>query len=360
MEYLIGPLEDRNISSIEPIKSPFQLKKEIPNHSANLVSKTRQEISNILHGRDTRRLVMIVGPCSIHDPKPAIEYAQKLLQLKSQLEDDLVIVMRTYFEKPRTTVGWTGLAYEPLSDESKDGITGVATARQLLADINSLGLPCAVEILDPITPQYYGDFFSWGSVGARTPASSPHRKIVSGLSMPVGFKNSAEGSIKVAAEAMITASEKHIFFGINDYGLAAVVRTLGNRDTHVVLRGSDKGTNYDAASVNKALEFIDGINLLEESSRPIMIDSSHGNSTKNYKRQSVVVSNVLEQIQSGQRRIMGIMIESNLYEGQQGFTAGQDLIYGVSITDGCIGWEETERLVLNSARMMQPKKYVMA
>lgn len=358
MEHLTSPIEDTNLSSIISIKPPIQLKAEIVNHNTDLIVKTRQDIRDILHGRDTKRLLMIAGPCSIHDPRTASEYAQRLGDLKSQVEDELVIVMRTYFEKPRTTVGWTGLVYDPHLDGSSDAGTGLAVSRQLLADINDLGLPCAVEFLDPNTPQYFADLVSWAAIGARTTESQIHRQLASGLSMPVGFKNSTEGNSKVAIDAMVAATSNHTFFGIDTYGRVAVVKTTGNPDAHIVLRGSNKGTNYDETSIRDTVNLIQERGLLTESSRPIMIDCSHGNSAKDYRRQSKVVEHVLEQMQTGRHRIMGVMIESNLHESQQNWVVGEQLKHGVSITDACIGWEETERLILYSARTIQPKTYV--
>lgn len=360
MEHRRHHIEDTNLESIKPIQSPKELKEAIPNGNTDLIVKTRQDIRDILHGKDAKRLLMAVGPCSTHDPRIAVEYAQKLVVLRNQLEDELVIAERTYFEKPRTTVGWTGLVYDPHLDGSSDASTGLAVSRQLLADVNNLGLPCAVEFLDPNTPQYFADLVSWAAIGARTTESQVHRQLTSGLSMPVGFKNSTEGNCKVAVDAMVAAASSHTFLGIDTQGRVAVVKTTGNPDTHVVLRGSDKCTNYDEASVGAVIDLMKKRDLLTESNRPIMIDCSHGNSAKDYRRQSNVLENVLEQVQSGQHRIMGVMIESNLHEGQQNWVRGRQLKYGVSITDACIGWEETKRLLLYSARKIQPTKYVLA
>lgn len=358
IEYLKSSIEDTNIISIAPVKPPIQLKTEIINRSPDLVANTRQEIRDILHGQDTKRLLMVHGPCSVHDPETALEYAGRSVDLKRRFEDDLLIVMRTYFEKPRTTVGWTGLVYDPHLDGSSDAITGLAVSRQLLVDINSLGLPCAVEILDPITPQYFADLVSWGAVGARTTESQIHRQLVSGLSMPIGFKNSTEGNNNIAFDAMIAASSSHTFFGIDIYGRAAVVKTAGNPDTHIVLRGSNKDTNYSEESIKDVIDLMQKRDLLTEASRPIMVDCSHGNSKKDYEQQPEVVKNVLEQIKSGQQRIMGMMIESNLQAGQQKWSVGQKLQHGVSITDGCINWEETERLLEAVAKAVKSKKYL--
>lgn len=349
-----------NIFSIEPIKPPSELTADIVNRSTDLILKTRQEIRDILHGQDTKRLLMIVGPCSIHDPRAAADYAEKLYRLKGHVEDELVVVMRTYFEKPRTTVGWTGLVYDPNLDGSSDADAGLALSRRVLADINGSGLPCAAEFLDPFTPQYLADLVSWAAIGARTTESQVHRQLASGLSVPVGFKNSTQGNSKVAVEAMVTATNPHTFFGIDASGQAAVVRTTGNPDTHVVLRGGSQGTNYDEASISDTVNLIQERGLLTECNRPIMIDCSHGNSEKDHRRQLIVAEDVLKQVQSGQHRIMGIMIESNLQEGQQNWVAGKQLNYGTSITDACVGWEETKRLLLYYAQTIQPKRYVLA
>lgn len=353
-------IEDVRIESIRPIKSPAQLKEEVPNQSKELIVRTRQEIRNILHGDDQQRLVMIVGPCSIHDPDAAIKYAQRLGKVRSQVEDDLLVVMRAYFEKPRTTVGWTGLVYDPHLDGSTDPVAGLSVSRRLLADINSEGIPCAVEFLDLITPQYFADTVSWGAIGARSTEDQTHRQLASGLSMTVGFKNSTGGNIQIAVEGMITAANPHTFFSIDNNGLPAEVRTKGNPDTHVVLRGGAGGSNYNEESVEEAIRVISNSGLLTDCNRPVMIDCSHGNSNKDHRRQPDAVYSVLEQIQSGRHRIMGLMIESNLREGRQNWAAGEPLKYGVSITDACIGWEETENLLLNCARKIQPKRFVLA
>ncbi len=360
METIENKLVNTRIISITPLETPFHLKERIVNHNADLVIKTRQDISDILHGRDKERLLMVVGPCSIYDSEAAMEYAQRLLPLKTKLEDELVIVMRTYPLKPRTTVGWKGLAYEPRLDGSAKPGDGIAISRQMLADINNFGVPCAVEFLDSFTPQDLDDLVSWAAIGARTTESQPHRELASGLSMPVGFKNSTDGNIQLAVEAMVTAASSHLCYGTDGYGQRAALVTTGNLDTHLILRGSRKGTNYSEASINETLGLLQKQNLLTGSNRPIMVDCSHGNSAKDHKQQLSVAENVLVQIQSGQNRIMGMMIEGNLLAGQQEWVADKPLDYGVSITDGCIGWEETERLLLATAHLLQPKRYAVA
>lgn len=352
-----GRIEDTNISKIIPLTPPKQFKMEIPNNSPHLVLNTRQEIVDIIHGRDVHRMLMVLGPCSIHDPQIAADYAGKLSTLKGRLEDDLVIVMRVYLEKPRTTVGWTGLVYNPL-EVSEEADTGLRLSRKILSNINDSGIPCAVEVLDPITPQYLADLVSWAAVGARTTESQTHRQLASGLSMPIGFKNSTRGCIEVAAEAMVAAGHPHVYFGIDaENGRASAVYSNGNRNTHLVLRGSNNTTNYDAASIAIALDSIQKQKLLTETSRQVMIDCSHGNSAKDHTRQPHVVRDVLEQVRAGQYRVMGFMLESNLFAGKQSWTSGKSLEYGVSITDACIGWKETEEVLLNCAKMLRPRKH---
>jgi len=359
IDYDTVPIENTHIASITAIDSPFQLKKEIVNPNRGLVAKTRQEIRDILHGEDTWRLMVATGPCSLHDRPASLEYAQGVSHLRSRYEDSLVIIMRGYVEKPRTTLGWTGMINDPHLDGSFDIITGLATSRQLLADINNLGVPCAVEFVSLDTPQYYGDLVSWAAIGARTTEAPVYRHLASGLSIPVGFKNSTEGNIQVAVDAMVTAKSPHIITGINEYAQEAKIDTTGNPDTHIVLRGGGGATNYDAVSINIAINLVRQAGLLTETNRPIMIDCSHGNSEKKFKLQSVAAENALEQIRSGQRRIMGLMFESHLHEGNQQWIAGQPLKYGVSITDSCINWEETERLLETIAKALGPKRYVL-
>lgn len=348
-------IDDINIAAINRITPPIALREQIPHPNKGLVTITRREIGDILHGRDPR-LLMIVGPCSIHDLQAAADYAQRLEPLKRELENELVIVMRTYLEKPRTTVGWTGLAYDPNLDGSSDPNTGLTLSRQLLADTNKAGLPCAVEVLDPLTPQYIDDLVAWGAIGARTVESQTHRQLASGLSMPIGIKNSTEGDIKVAVDAMVAAQRPHSFYSIDIYGQVANVQTQGNPDTHIVLRGGKKGTNYDEVSIAEAARSIYDRGLLSESSHPVMVDCSHGNSNKDHRNQPGVIRSVLDRAQS-RPYLMGFMIESNINEGRQDWAAGKELQYGVSITDACIGWEETARLLKEGARAIYPRRY---
>lgn len=361
---VIERIEDKRIRSITTIKPPIELRQAIVNESVGLVEKTRQDILDILYGRDTRRLLAVVGPCSIHDPVEALEYAHRLIGLRNQLEDDLIIVAREYFEKPRTTRGWPGLVYDPNLNGSAEGGNGLAVSRKILADVNKLGLPCAVEFMDPDTPQYLGDLVSWVAIGARTVASPPHRKLASGLSMPVGFKNFVDGNVQLAVDAMVTARDSHTIFGINLYGILSEIATTGNPDTHIVLRGGSNGTNYDTDSVTTAVNLIRKSGLLTESGRPIMIDCSHDNTingnAKDFRLQTTICDDVAEQFRAGQSRIMGVMIESNLVEGQQKVVEGQPLKWGMSTTDGCIGWEETERLLVSFARKIRLARYAVA
>ena len=303
---------------------------------SELVFKSRQNISDIIHGRDDR-LVVVVGPCSIHDPKAAIEYAKKLKNLESSLSSELKIVMRVYFEKPRTTVGWKGLINDPNLDDSYDVNKGLREARKILLDINEIGLPAATEYLDIITPQYISDLISWGAIGARTTESQVHRELASGLSCPVGFKNSTNGSIQVAIDAIGSASQPHIFLSITKEGKSAIFNSSGNKDCHVILRGG-KIPNFESKFIKETS------NILAKSENPtsLMVDMSHGNSQKQFKKQLLVNKDIADQIASGERSIFGVMIESHLVEGNQSIGPKESLTYGQSITDACVSWEDTE------------------
>ena len=340
-------LEDRNVVDIVPLIAPRAVKGAQPasDTAAALVLATRAAIRDILHGRDTRRLLVVVGPCSIHDPDAAFEYARRLRPVTDAVRDDLLVVMRTYFEKPRTTIGWKGLVNDPRLDGSCDLEAGLQLARKILRTINELGVPCGSEVLDPITPQYISDLLSWASIGARTIESQTHRELASGLSMPVGFKNSTDGDLQVALHAMISARHPHTFLGINDAGVTAIIKTQGNADRHIVLRGGAGGPNHTAADVVRAAELVEA----EGVARPIMVDCSHDNSGKDHTRQGAVCREVLAQLRTGQRSLMGLLVESNLHPGKQAWKPGGPHAYGVSITDACIGWEETERLLYDVA-----------
>ena len=339
----MSSLEDRNLTGIETLPPPAELKRARPVNAgvAELVLGARDAVRNALHGRDRRRQVVLTGPCSLHDPAAALEYAERLLPLAKELGDELVILMRAYFEKPRTTVGWKGLVNDPRLDGSCHVAEGLAKARDLLLRINEIGVPCATEFLDPITPQYLADGIAWAAVGARTTESQTHREMASGLSMPVGFKNGTDGNFIVAIEAMHAASHPHSFLGIRADGTAAVVKTAGNPDAHVVLRGGRDLANHDRETVEAVTQ-----RLAEHGvARGVMIDCSHGNSRKDPARQADALRDVAAQVRSGAPGILGVMIESHLHEGRQDWEPGKELRHGVSITDGCIGFEETADLL---------------
>jgi len=340
-------LEDRNVTAIVRLSPPRRVKESlpVPEKVAELVASTRAAIRDVLHGRDRKRLLVVVGPCSIHDPKAALEYAGRLADVAARLRNELVVVMRTYFEKPRTTVGWKGLVNDPHLDGTCDVEAGLALARRLLLEIGRLGVPCASEMLDPITPQYVEDLLSWSAIGARTTESQTHREMASGLSMPVGFKNGTDGSLQVALDAMVSARHPHSFLGVDADGMSAVVRTKGNPDRHVVLRGGSGGPNHgrEAVAHAAALVGVEGI------ARGVMVDCSHGNSGKDPERQAAVAREVLEQVRGGQNAICGLLLESHLKPGRQDWKPGRPLTYGVSITDACMGWDATEALLGEAA-----------
>ena len=333
--------DDLRIREIKEVLTPEAVLGEFPiaEGAAETVYQTRQAIHRILYGADDRLLV-IMGPCSIHDVKAAHEYAGKLKEAKDRLSADLVVVMRVYFEKPRTTVGWKGLINDPDLDGSFRINDGLRTARRLLLDLNEMGMPAGSEFLDMITPQYVADLVSWGAIGARTTESQVHRELASGLSCPVGFKNGTDGNIRIALEAIRAAHAPHHFLSVTKAGRSAIVSTTGNEDCHVILRGG-KQPNHDAANVDAAAK------SLAEAGIParIMIDFSHGNSAKDPAKQVEVGCEVAAQIAGGDERIFGVMAESHLKAGRQDLVAGKDLVYGLSITDACIGWEESRGLL---------------
>ena len=336
-------LHNLNIDELFPLISPQDLKDSLPvsEKAGETVFESRQTLRNLLLREDDRFLV-IVGPCSIHDVDSAMEYAKRLLQLKSELSDRLFIVMRVYFEKPRTTIGWKGLINDPDLDGSCDMNKGLSMARKLLLDINSLGLPIATEVLDPISPQYLSGLLTWASVGARTTESQTHREMASGLSMPIGFKNNTDGSMEVAVHAMQSAYQPHNFIGINQDGRTCIVRTKGNHDCHIILRGGSKSTNYSPEHIEEAVKMLEKRELCQR----VLVDCSHANSGKKFERQEIVLENVVDQVVSGNKNILGVMLESNLHEGNQSIPADlSQLKYGVSVTDACIGWESTEKLL---------------
>jgi len=347
------PIDNQHVIEIKALPSPRVIKTKLPitDQAAALVVETRDAIRKILHGQDRDRLVVIVGPCSIHDPDAAYEYAEKLMPIADALRDRFLIVMRTYFEKPRTTVGWKGLINDPHLDGTCDIAAGMELARTILLKINQLGLPCGTELLDPISPQYVADLISWTAIGARTTESQIHRELASGVSMPIGFKNGTEGSLQVAVNAMISASTPHHFVGINADGQTAIIKTLGNPDRHIVLRGGGGKTNYEAEHVARAEAAV----AREGVARPIMIDCSHDNSCKDHTRQGAVAREVVRQFREGRHTIMGLMLESNLSPGKQTWKEGVGLKHGVSITDACLGWDETERLLRELAESLATK-----
>ncbi len=334
--------ENLRIQSIRPISMPVQVQTELPlsDAAAATVLDTRHRIQNILQGQDDRLLV-IVGPCSIHNTYAALEYADRLKPLREQLGDRLLIVMRVYFEKPRTTVGWKGLINDPGLDDSFDIDRGLRTARKLLLDLNDRGVPAGVEYLDILTPQYLADLVSWGAIGARTTESQLHREMASGLSCPVGFKNGTNGSVKVAVDAVLSARNPHRFLTLTREGQVAIFETTGNPDTHVVLRGGSSGTNYDAGSVDATCAALANAGLPQR----VMIDFSHANSRKQPKLQMEVAREVGDQLSGGDERIVGAMVESHLVEGRQEIQSTDKMVYGQSVTDACLGWSDTTELL---------------
>ena len=344
-------LNNIHVSSEKVLVTPVELKNELPISEQALagIQQSRQIISDIIHHKD-HRLLVICGPCSIHDVDAAHEYASRLKQLHDELSDTLYIVMRVYFEKPRTTVGWKGLINDPHLDGSFDIESGLRTARKLLIDFAEMGLPLGTEALDPISPQYLGELFSWAAIGARTTESQTHREMASGLSMPVGFKNSTNGSLSTAIDALKAASSPHRFMGINSLGQVSVIKTEGNPDGHIILRGGKK-TNYDSVNITLAEERI----VENKVNSALMVDCSHSNSNKDFNRQPLVSNDVVNQIVEGNRSIIGVMLESNLKEGNQPSTlAKEEMQYGVSITDACISWETTEQVLRSMAERLAP------
>ncbi|WP_068859720.1 3-deoxy-7-phosphoheptulonate synthase [Perlucidibaca aquatica] len=336
---------DLNIRSIDVLITPEELKRDLPLTPAAraAVVEGRQVIRNILDGKD-HRLFLVIGPCSIHDVKAAHDYAQRLKTLAAQVSDTLYLVMRVYFEKPRTTVGWKGLINDPRMDDSFRIEEGLHVGRKLLIELNELGLPCATEALDPMSPQYMHDLIAWSAIGARTTESQTHREMSSGLSSPVGFKNGTDGGLKVATNALLSVQNPHSFLGIDNQGKVAVINTTGNQYGHVVLRGGDGKPNYDSVSVALAER------ELEKAKAPmnIMIDASHANSNKDPALQPLVMDNVANQIVEGNKSIIGMMIESHIKFGRQDIPKDlSQLVYGQSVTDGCIDWETTEKAVLS-------------
>jgi 3-deoxy-7-phosphoheptulonate synthase len=347
-------VDDVRIREIKELAPPAHLLREYPctEKTEELTYNTRQAIHRILHGSDDRALV-IVGPCSIHDPKAGLEYARRLLEMRKELERDLVVVMRVYFEKPRTTVGWKGLVNDPDLDGTYQINKGLRLAREFLMEINELGMPAGCEFLDMISPQYYADLVSWGAIGARTTESQVHRELASGLSCPVGFKNGTDGNVRIAVDALKAARAPHHFLSVTKAGHSAIVSTNGNEDCHIILRGG-KHPNYDAGSVEAAAKELAGAGLEQR----LMIDCSHSNSQKMYQRQVDVARELARQVATGDERIFGVMVESHLKAGRQDLAPGKPLAYGQSITDACIGWEDTVPLLRNLAEAVRQRRLV--
>lgn len=344
--------DDLRIKNIHELLPPVALLEKYPlsEQASDVVAAQRADIANQLTGNDDRLLV-VIGPCSIHDTDAAMDYAKRLLPLREKFADKLSIVMRVYFEKPRTTVGWKGLINDPHLDDSFDINEGLRKARKLLCDINDLGLPTAGEFLDMITPQYIADLMAWGAIGARTTESQGHRQLASGLSCPVGFKNGTDGNIKIAMDAIGAAAGQHHFLSVTKYGHAAIVETAGNEHCHVILRGG-KEPNYSEAHVKATEEKLEASGLPKK----IMIDFSHANSSKQFKRQLDVCEDVSTQIENGNASVFGVMVESHINEGAQKVVSGQELEYGKSITDSCIGWADTEALLARLAQAVENRR----
>lgn len=343
--------QNLNVVKTVPLSSPKTIIADYPasDKAIQTVVDARTGIKNILALKD-RRFLAVVGPCSIHNETAAYEYAEKLNKLAARISDRVCVIMRVYFEKPRTTVGWKGLINDPHLDDTFDIEQGLRLARKILLTINEMGLPTGTEMLDPITPQYISDLISWSSIGARTTESQTHRQMASGLSMPVGFKNATDGSIQIAIDAMVSARSPHSFLGIDNEGRTAIVETKGNDGSHLILRGGRNKTNYDFDSIAEAS------NMLKASKLPtgLLVDCSHGNSEKDHNRQMGVWNYVVDQVAGGNKEVHGAMLESNLFPGNQKLVTKETLKYGVSITDACIGWEQTEELLLSAHEKMAP------
>ncbi|WP_067975541.1 3-deoxy-7-phosphoheptulonate synthase [Nocardiopsis trehalosi] len=344
---------DTRVVSYQPLVAPQDVLAELPMgpERTALVEDARAEVKRVLDGTDDRLLV-VVGPCSVHDPEAALDYARRLAGFAPSVAGELRIVMRVYFEKPRTTLGWKGLINDPGLDESHDVHRGLRTARKLLLDIGALGMPAGTEFLDPITPQYIADAVTWGAIGARTTESQVHRQLGSGLSMPVGFKNGTDGDVQVAVDACRASAASHTFFGVDPAGAGSVVVTSGNPDCHVILRGGRSGPNYGADDVAAALDVIGAAGL----PRRLMIDASHANSGKDHTRQPAVAEAIAAQIAEGRRGITGVMLESFIEEGAQSLGAPADLVYGRSITDSCMGWSTTEDVLATLAEAVRARR----
>ena len=350
---MLRQTDDLRITQVRPLIPPAILLEEIPltERASNVVSNTRTAIANVLEGRDSRLLV-VVGPCSIHDTTAALEYAERLERLAARYADQLIVVMRTYFEKPRTSIGWKGLINDPDLDESYHINKGLRLARQLLLDVNDLGLPTASEFLDTQIPQHIADLTSWVAIGARTTESQVHRELASGLSMPVGFKNGTDGGVKTAVDAVLAARSPHWFPSVTKQGVSAIFQTSGNETCHVILRGGTRtGPNHGPDHVRDICAQLRAKGLLET----VMIDCSHGNSEKDYRRQAVVAASICDQVGGGSWQVFGAMLESHLVEGRQDYVPGQPAVYGQSITDACLSLDQTDPLLEQLAAAQQKR-----
>jgi 3-deoxy-7-phosphoheptulonate synthase len=346
-------LDDVRIRDVRPLISPALLQYELPADDAvqAFIERSRSEVADVVHGRN-QRLLAVVGPCSIHDHAQAIEYAHRLKALAGELREDVLLVMRVYFEKPRTTVGWKGYINDPRLDGSFRINEGLRLARELLLEVAQLGLPAGTEFLDLLSPQYISDLITWGAIGARTTESPSHRQLASGLSCTVGFKNGTDGSVQIAADALIACSAPHAFLGMTKMGVGAVFETEGNQDCHIILRGGSRGPNYEAADIEAAGAILRKAGVPER----VMVDCSHANSAKDWRRQPVVAREAARQIRAGEQRIMGVMIESHLNEGKQELKPGAALARGVSITDGCLGWASTDEVLRELAAAVRERR----
>jgi 3-deoxy-7-phosphoheptulonate synthase len=349
---MLKSTDDLRIKELKELRSPAEVMREFPrtDTATRTVISARHALHNILDGADDR-LAVVIGPCSIHDPGAAIDYAKRLAAVRERLSGSLEIIMRVYFEKPRTTVGWKGLINDPNLDGSFEIDNGLRLARNLLLEINNLGLPAGCEFLDMMTPQYFADLVSWGAIGARTTESQVHRELASGLSCPVGFKNGTDGNVRIALDAVKSANQPHHFLAVTKSGRSAIASTAGNEDCHVILRGG-KTTNYDAKSVDEAC-----IEAAKSGLRQtVMIDASHANSSKKPENQPLVIENIASQMEAGDRRIIGVMVESNLVAGRQDLIPGRPLVYGQSITDGCIDWDTSVAVLERLAAAVETRR----